>query len=215
VLASLLDREHYQHNPKTHPLALHGRMLDGSTELGYLQPARFGAHLAAPLRIGQPSVSRHSRPNRAESSRGSVGMVDGERIEGTTKGGRERVVSLDAGTVEALRAHRRRQLEDLRLAGESLVDTGHVFTTGFGQPIYPDTVSRLMAKTIKAYNEPADDEDAPEVPLPHARLHDLRHVHATLLLVAGVPVHVVGARGSVDHAPGVCPRDPSPRGRNR
>ncbi len=55
-------------------------------------------------------------------------------------------------------------------------------------------VSQLMAKTIKAYNEPADDEDAPEVPLPHARLHDLRHVHATLLLVAGVPVHVVADR---------------------
>ena len=30
-------------------------------------------------------------------------------------------------------------------------------------------------------------------PLPHARLHDLRHVHATTLL-AGVPVHVVAAR---------------------
>jgi integrase len=29
---------------------------------------------------------------------------------------------------------------------------------------------------------------------PHARLHDLRHVHATTLLLAGVPVHVVAAR---------------------
>jgi integrase len=31
-------------------------------------------------------------------------------------------------------------------------------------------------------------------PLPRARLHDLRHVHATTLLLAGVPVHVVAAR---------------------
>jgi integrase len=30
--------------------------------------------------------------------------------------------------------------------------------------------------------------------LPHARLHDLRHVHATTLLLAGVPVHIVAAR---------------------
>jgi hypothetical protein len=37
-------------------------------------------------------------------------------------------------------------------------------------------------------------EDAPEVPLPHARLHDLRHIHATLFLVAEVPVHVVADR---------------------
>jgi hypothetical protein len=33
------------------------------------------------------------------------------------------------------------------------------------------------------------------------RLHDLRHVHATLLLKAGVPVHVVAARlGHADPA---------------
>ena len=30
--------------------------------------------------------------------------------------------------------------------------------------------------------------------LPHARLHDLRHVHATTLLLAGTQVHVVAAR---------------------
>ena len=30
--------------------------------------------------------------------------------------------------------------------------------------------------------------------LPHARLHDLRDIHATTLLLAGVPVHVVAAR---------------------
>jgi integrase len=30
--------------------------------------------------------------------------------------------------------------------------------------------------------------------LPHARLHDLRHLHATTLLLSGVPVHVVAAR---------------------
>jgi integrase len=126
--------------------------------------------------------------------RGSVGMVAGERVEGTTKGGRERVVSLDAGTVDVLRAHRRRQLDDLSVAGGSWVDTGHVFTTGLGLPVYPDTVSQLMAKVIKAYNEPEDTEAKPARPLPHARLHDLRHVHATMLLLAGVPVHVVADR---------------------
>src|SRR6266513_6349203 len=38
-------------------------------------------------------------------------------------------------------------------------------------------------------------------PLPPARLHDLRHLHATTLLLAGVPVHVVAARlGHADPA---------------
>jgi integrase len=34
----------------------------------------------------------------------------------------------------------------------------------------------------------------PEDQLPRARLHDLRHLHATTLLLSGVPVHVVAAR---------------------
>ena len=40
-----------------------------------------------------------------------------------------------------------------------------------------------MTTLIKAHNA-AHPDDA----LPHARLHDLRHVHATTLLLAGTPV---------------------------
>ena len=41
----------------------------------------------------------------------------------------------------------------------------------------------------------------PKDQLPHARLHDLRHLHATTLLLSGVPVHVVAARlGHADPA---------------
>ena len=49
----------------------------------------------------------------------------------------------------------------------------------------------LMSKLINACNQSAT---VPEQVLPHARLHDLRHLHATTLLLAGVPVHVVAAR---------------------
>jgi integrase len=68
-------------------------------------------------------------------------------------------------------------------------DDGYVFITGWGEPLYPDTVTSLVRKIIEARNE-----HTPEPPLPHARLHDLRHLHATTLLLAGVPVHVVAAR---------------------
>ena len=67
----------------------------------------------------------------------------------------------------------------------------YVFTTGWGEPAHPDTVSSLMADLIRSHNEAQDQ--AGEL-LPHARLHDLRHIHATTLLLAGVPVHVVAAR---------------------
>ena len=134
--------------------------------------------------------------------RGSAGMVDGERIEGTTKGGRERTVSIDAGTVKELKAHRRRQMSDQAKVGEAWLGTGHLFTTGLGEPIYPDTVTQLMGKLIRSYNTPdPEHHDEAPTPLPHARLHDLRHVHATMLLIAGVPVHVVAERlGHADPA---------------
>jgi integrase len=128
--------------------------------------------------------------------RGSVGMVEGERVEGTTKGGRERTVSIDPDTVRELKAHRRRQMADQAKVGDAWPDSGYVFTTGLGDPLYPDTVTQLMGKVIRAYNvpDPEDSAKGPATPLPHARLHDLRHVHATLLLIAGVPVHVVAER---------------------
>jgi len=47
-----------------------------------------------------------------------------------------------------------------------------------------------MTKLINRYNMSVTP---PAKPLPYARLHDLRHLHATTLL-AGVPVHVVAAR---------------------
>jgi integrase len=55
-----------------------------------------------------------------------------------------------------------------------------------------------MSKLIREYNNSASERDEA---LPHARLHDLRHLHATTLLLAGVPVHVVAARlGHADPA---------------
>ena len=107
-------------------------------------------------------------------------------------------MSLDAGTVDVLRALRRNQVEDQLALGDAWTETGHVFTSGDGVPINPDSMTALMAKTIRAYNAALP----PDVPaLPVARLHDLRHVHATHLLLAGVPVHVVADRlGHADPA---------------
>src|SRR5215469_5113264 len=54
-----------------------------------------------------------------------------------------------------------------------------------------------MTKLINAHNKSAPKA----AQLPHARLHDLRHLHATTLLLAGVPVHLVAARlGHADPA---------------
>jgi integrase len=43
-------------------------------------------------------------------------------------------------------------------------------------------------------SHPAEPLPRPEHQLPLIRLHDLRHLHATLLFLEGVPVHVVANR---------------------
>ena len=126
--------------------------------------------------------------------RGSAAVIGGTRIEGTTKSGRSRTVSVDAGTVEVLKEHRSRQAEERLLAGPGWrAGDDYVFTTGWGGPIHPDTVSSLIAGVIETHNATVQERGAGEA-LPRVRLHDLRHLHATTLLLAGVPVHVVAAR---------------------
>ena len=133
---------------------------------------------------------------------GSTAVIAGERVNGTTKSGRTRVVSIDDETVAVLRQHRSDQAAEQLRVGDSWrgIKDGYVFTTGWGEPIYPDTVTSLITKLIRAHNEP-ENGPCPKDQLPHARLHDLRHIHATTLLLSGVPVHVVAARlGHADPA---------------
>lgn len=130
---------------------------------------------------------------------GSTTVAQGQRIEGTTKGGRSRVVSIDHETVNVLRDHRCHQADERQAAGSAWAGNSDlVFTGRWGEPLYPDTVTALMNKLINAHNKSATSA---ELALPHARLHDLRHLHATTLLLAGVPVHVVAGRlGHADPA---------------
>ncbi len=110
------------------------------------------------------------RVNRAlvrEGGRHAVG-------ETKTRRGR-RQVNLTPGTVNALRAHRKHQLEEkIRLAG-LYEDRGLIFSTQRGTPINPEN---LVKRSFKPLLKRAG--------LPEIRFHDLRHTCATLLLGRGV-----------------------------
>jgi integrase len=85
---------------------------------------------------------------------GSTTVVRSQRVEGATKGGRSRTISIDSETVTVLREHQRQQAEECQAAGSTWTDSGGlVFTTRWGEPLYPDTVSALMNKLISEYNE--------------------------------------------------------------
>ena len=91
----------------------------------------------------------------------------------------ERTVALDAGTVTALRAHRRAQLAERLAWGSAWVDSGKVFIRENGEPPHPATINDRFHELVAA----AD--------LPPLRLHDLRHGAASLMLAAGVDLKVV------------------------
>lgn len=90
--------------------------------------------------------------------------------------------------IQALREHRKRQLEERLKAGARWVDTGLVFTTyrtygdGKGQgmkvgaPLHPRNVLRVLHDLL----------DSADPKLPRMRFHDLRHSAASLLIAEGV-----------------------------
>jgi integrase len=96
-------------------------------------------------------------------------QVAGDVVEGDTKSDTSaRTVSLDAGTVEVLRTHRRRQAELRLLLGSAWVDSGLVFTKADGSALVPDSVSQRFDRLVIRTG------------LPSVRLHDLRHLAASL-----------------------------------
>lgn len=98
-----------------------------------------------------------------------------------------RSVTLPTEVMAVLRRHLDRQTADLatmtaqeRLAFE---DYGFLFTGRGGRPL---DLRNIAGRHFKPLLKSAG--------LPPIRLYDLRHTHATLLLTAGVPVHVVSKR---------------------
>ena len=90
-----------------------------------------------------------------------------------------RTIPLHDGLVAALKAHRRRQLEERLAAGSRWQDGGIVFTTKIGTPLEP-----------RAFNKNFDHLVA-KAGLRRVRLHDLRHACASFLLAQGIHPRVV------------------------
>ena len=125
------------------------------------------------------------------SVRRSAGMIrvageSAEVTEGGTKSGKPRVVDIDPATVAVLRAHRKaRGTMALQLARDDAL----VFADHEGRHLQPEHFSRTFADSLHRCAKQLGAAAPPAI-----RLHDLRHAHATILLTAGVPVHVVSQR---------------------
>jgi integrase len=90
----------------------------------------------------------------------------------------KRTIPLASVTVQALKAHRARQLEEQARKG-AMGREGMVFTTERGQPIHGPNLSKVLYAHLDRLG------------LPRVTVHDLRHSAATVLYAAGVPLPVI------------------------
>jgi integrase len=89
-----------------------------------------------------------------------------------------RTISLPSQLVDALRAHRADQRAERLRAGSEWRDHGLVFAQPNGNPIEPRSDYRALITLLATAG------------VPKARLHDARHIAATLLLSQVVPARV-------------------------
>lgn len=99
-----------------------------------------------------------------------------------TRSGEARTVDLDSRTVGTLLAVRLAQDTQRAAWGPAYADSGLVFAREDGSPLDPGQVTKRFGQLAR------------EAGLPPARLHDLRHAAASLMIQAGVPIALVSKR---------------------
>jgi integrase len=93
-----------------------------------------------------------------------------------------RAVELPQFLVPHLERQREDQGRRRELLGTAWEQSDHVVDGGDGSPLHPDALSGGWRRFLK------------KAGLPHVRFHDLRHAHATLMLLQGVHPKVVSER---------------------
>ena len=119
---------------------------------------------------------------------GSVRFAGEEAVlhEGDTKSGKSRVVDLDEDAAAVLRAWRKTRGG---MALQLVTPDSLIFGDIEGGHRSPEHVTRQFGRDLERCAKAL----GAAAPAP-IRLHDLRHTHATLLLTAREPVHVVSQR---------------------
>jgi integrase len=93
-----------------------------------------------------------------------------------------REVALPPSLAILLREHKARNEVERLLLGKPLTEDDFVFAHPDSIPLNPDTVTHAFGKLIR------------KAGLPHLRLHDLRHTHATVMLKEGIHPKIVQER---------------------
>lgn len=133
---------------------------------------------AAGLRWSDVELDAGALSVRVQRTTDGYAVVEREPKTGAGR----RLVPLDADVVAALRAWRKRQIEERLAYGPTYEDTGLVFTREDGAGYHPQRLSVMFRRLCEQAGVEA------------IRFHDLRHTAATLALEAGIHPKVVQER---------------------
>ena len=128
------------------------------------------------------------RWGRVDLATGTIAVIEGaEQTRGggrykEPKSGRSRTVALSSFVLNELKAHRLRQAQELLRLGVRVSDETFVYAREDGLPLQPHTLAHDWDRKID------------KTKLPQLWFHDLRHVHATHLLLSGVHPKVASER---------------------
>ncbi len=172
------------HPPSTRPEEMH--CLDRDQARALLASSR-GGRWEALLTVALATGMRQGellglRWTEVDLDAGTVRVArqlgpDGKFSEPKTRQSR-RTINLPPSTVEVLREHKTRQLQERLMQGPRWEDQGLVFCTYGGRPLGYRNVIRAFKSELERAG------------LPEIRFHDLRHTAATLMLT-GRPLHEV------------------------
>jgi integrase len=94
----------------------------------------------------------------------------------------ERRIELGRRSVHLLLAHHTAQTKQRLAAGPAWIDTGYIFTDPTGRPLRPETITRRFRRLVLAAG------------VRPVRVHDLRHLSASLQIQAGVSITLISKR---------------------
>lgn len=94
----------------------------------------------------------------------------------------ERFVDLPEDTVLVLAEHQRRQAKHKKLVGEAWQEHDLVFPNSLGAPMHPRNFYRAWRRALK------------QADVPHARIHDIRHLHLSRLALLGIEAKQISER---------------------
>lgn len=156
------------------------RLVDGHRlETAWHLAAMTGMRRGEILGLGWKDVDFAAERISVRQALVSVGY---EVLRSSPKNHQARVIDLDRGTIEQLRAHQCRQAAERKEWANDYEDSDLVFCREDGSPLHPHSLSQAFERLVKKSG------------LPRIRLHDLRHTHATIAVRAGVPVKVISER---------------------